>query len=306
MINQPLFSIVTITYNSSQWVSQAIESVIDSAFPDFEYIISDDCSTDETWQIIKTYDDPRIKAFRHQRNITEYPNRNFALGQSTGKYLLFVDGDDYLYGDTLQKLSDYIEAFDKAGSIWGIHEHYFPNEKLPVLLSPEEAIKWIYLANYLFGQIGFSETLFKISLLKKIGGLPVNFVSGDAYIKKLVALEAPVLLVPAGMMYWRTSPGQASAKLHKGYDGFRQNVIIDKDIVVRLSHKNYNLSIDQIKKNVAIRNVKLLLKHSFLKFKIMDGIRLYKELGFKIADFRYLFMKGDYSYRQIVEKEYDI
>ena len=94
---QPLFTVATITYNSSRWVRQAIESVLASSYTDFEYIISDDCSTDDTWDIIQEYKDGRIKAWRNQTNIGEYPNRNIVLRQAKGKYFLFIDGDDLTY-----------------------------------------------------------------------------------------------------------------------------------------------------------------------------------------------------------------
>ncbi len=300
-MDQPLFSIVTVSYNSGQWIKQAIESVLNGGFADFEYILSDDCSTDDTWNIIQSYSDPRIKCFRQQTNLTEYPNRNFALGKATGKYLLFVDGDDYLYPDTLQKLSSYLEDYPQAGSVWGIYKEYFPVERLPIMLSPEQMIKWLYLANYPFGHFGFSETLFSVSLLKKMGGFPTHFIGGDTYIKKLVAVEQPVLMVPAGMMYWRMSPDQASSRLSRNYQGFRQNVNIEKEIIQRLDEKKLNVPIHTIRRNIAIRNVKLLFKHTFLKFKILDGIKLFRELGFKIADLRFLFVKGDYTYRKLVE-----
>ncbi|RYZ26855.1 MAG: glycosyltransferase family 2 protein, partial [Chitinophagaceae bacterium] len=115
-----LFTIVTVTYNSSKWVKNAIESVLASDYASFEYIIADDCSSDETWEIISTYSDSRIRKFRHEQNRGEYANRNFALHKATGDYLLFVDGDDELYKDALSKLATYVGQFPDAGSIWGV------------------------------------------------------------------------------------------------------------------------------------------------------------------------------------------
>ena len=97
MVSKPLFTIVTVSYNSEKWIAQAIESVLSSSFRDYEYIIADDCSTDKSWEIICKYDHPQIRNFRNENNIGEYFNRNKALEAARGKYLLFVDGDDILY-----------------------------------------------------------------------------------------------------------------------------------------------------------------------------------------------------------------
>ena len=297
-----LFTIVTVTYNSSKWVRQAIESVLASEFTDFEYIIADDCSTDDTWEIIRSYPDTRIKAFRQETNLNEYQNRNFALGKASGEYLLFVDGDDELYAGTLRKLAAYIAQFPGAGSIWGISENQLNFCRLPLLLSPSEISKWIFLANIRIAHIGLAETLFKTALLKSVGGFSTKFVSGDTHMKKILAMEAPVLIVPAGFVYWRVSDGQASSKLSANYNGFRNNVAIDKDILARMKNKNLRVPVGQIEKNIKIRNIKLLLKHTLLKGKVLDCVRLYRELQFRLSDFRFLFMKGNYDYLDELEK----
>lgn len=303
---QPLFTIATVTYNSSDWVRQAIESVLASGFTDFEYIISDDCSTDQTWEIINSYNDPRIKAFRLDKNLGEYPNRNFALSKASGKYILYVDGDDELYPDTLQKLKGYIKQYPEAGSIWGITEEYFSARNLPLLLSSEEIIKWIYLANMSFAQIGFAETIFRVDVLKSLGGFSEKFISGDTYIKKLVAAEEPVLLVPPGFVFWRITPGQASSKLPANYNGYRNNVLIDREIILAILKKNYKLPFKTIEQNIQIRNMKLLVTHTLKKGKVRDFFDLYRELGFTFKDIKYLFRKGDYSYASIINKIYMI
>ena len=303
-MSAPLFTVVTITYNSSKWVGKAIETVLASHYHDFEYLICDDCSTDDTWNIINTYSDPRIKTFRHDQNGGEYPNRNFALQKSAGKYMLFVDGDDELFPDTLGKLAGYIERFPEAGSIWGAPESECDFCILPKLLYPEEITKWIYLANIRLANIGLAETLFKTELLKHLGGFSTKYISSDTHMKKLCALESPVLIVPPGMVYWRVSEGQASSRLKVNYNGFKNNVAIDQEVLPQLKKKTLDIPFFQVEKNIRIRNIKLLFKHTFLKGKIGDGIGLFKEFDFKIFDLLYLFKKGDYSYKKYLQESH--
>jgi hypothetical protein len=175
-----------------------------------------------------------------------------------------------------------------------------------LLLSSEEIIKWIYLANISFAQIGFAETVFRIDVLKRLGGFPEKFISGDTYIKKLIAVEEPVLLVPPGFVFWRITPGQASSKLPENYNGFRNNVLIDKEIISAILKKNYKLPFKTMEQNIQIRNMKLLVTHTLKRGKVRDFIYLCRELGFTFKDIKYLFKKGDYSYSSIVNKTYMI
>ena len=110
----PLVTIITVTYNSSKYVRDAIEGVLAQTYTNIEYIIGDDCSTDDTWSIIREYKDPRIKAYRNETNLGEYPNRNKAILMSTGEYLLFIDGDDYIYPHGLSYYVDLITKYPQA------------------------------------------------------------------------------------------------------------------------------------------------------------------------------------------------
>src|ERR1039458_6787046 len=93
----PKVTVAMVTFNSAKYVAQAIESILAQDFSSFELLICDDCSTDQTWAIIQGYVDTRIRAIRNDKNIGEYANRNQALFRAEGKYLIFIDGDDYLY-----------------------------------------------------------------------------------------------------------------------------------------------------------------------------------------------------------------
>ena len=303
----PLFSVVTISYNSSQWIRQAIESVLASSFTDFEYLIADDCSTDESWEIISSYTDPRIVAWKNDVNLGEYPNRNAVLQKARGRYILFVDGDDALYHYTLRNVSEYLYYYPTAVAVWGVSVKELSFVSLPQLLSAEEITRWTYLANVNVAiNTGLAETVFELDTLKKIGGFPAEFVSGDVYTKKRIALEGDVLLIPMGLIYWRQSPGQASASLSKSFTGFINNVLIDRAIITILKGKSMSLDIDQIKTNIKIRDIKLFFRHVVFKFRFLTAWRLYRQLHFSMSDFIYLFRKGDYSYRQQIAERFPL
>lgn len=94
-MKHPLLSVILPTYNRAYCVGRMIDSVLAQGFKDFELIIIDDGSTDETPKILKHYDDKRIMVLT-QSNQGVSSARNLGLSQAKGKYITFVDSDDYL------------------------------------------------------------------------------------------------------------------------------------------------------------------------------------------------------------------
>ncbi len=293
----PLFSIATITYNSSRWVRQAIESVLASSLVDFELIISDDCSSDDTWSIVKEYHDPRIKASRNSTNIGEYPNRNKVLNEAKGKFIFYIDGDDILYRDTLYTLSKYIEAFPQAEMIWGVPVNDIDFAVLPYLLSPNQITRLMFFTNLSITAIGLAETVFNVNALRSIGGFSTAYAIGDTYIKRKLALTSNVLLTPTGYSFWRRSNGQASQKASKKYRSFldlhsiNQEVLHDKNLPLSDTEKRQALS------NIRISEIKLMFSNTLLKGHFVDFFMIKQKLKITYKELLLVFQKGSYDYR---------
>lgn len=110
----PLVSIGMPVYNGELYITQAINSLINQSFSDFELIISDNCSTDETQQICKNFEliDKRIRYIRQEINIGAAANFKFVLSESIGTYFMWNAADDYRSSDCL---SYYIQKIGNAG-----------------------------------------------------------------------------------------------------------------------------------------------------------------------------------------------
>jgi glycosyltransferase involved in cell wall biosynthesis len=299
-LKQPIFTIATITYNSGKWIRQTIESILSSSFTDFELIISDDGSIDDTWEIIQQYKDSRIRAWQNEINITEYPNRNKVLNEARGLYILYIDGDDLLYKHTLRELFEYTNAFPDAAGIWGSSGMDFA--VFPYLFTPEEITRLIFFSPYHISIVGFAESLFKISVLKKVGGFSEKYKSGDVYIKKRIACEYPVLLTNPGYAFWRTSPGQASNLLRKGYHSLIEMSLINEAIVKSdffpLKDKEFENTLLYIRSSV----MKLLIVQTLFKFRIFDFFRVLKKMSKSIKDVRWVFYKINMTYKPTVKE----
>tara|TARA_B100000886_G_scaffold339584_1_gene305516 strand:- start:821 stop:1744 length:924 start_codon:yes stop_codon:yes gene_type:complete len=100
----PLVSVVIPTYNHAFFLKKAISSVIGQTFKNFELIIVDNKSTDETDEVIKSFTDPRIKVLKVENNGIIGLSRNFGIENSKGNWIAFLDSDDYWYEDRLEKI----------------------------------------------------------------------------------------------------------------------------------------------------------------------------------------------------------
>ena len=103
------FSIVIPTFNRSQKVKKAIESIINQTFQDFEIIVIDDCSTDNTSDIVNSIQDNRIKYIKNEINKERCISRNIGISKAIGEYICFLDSDDYHLPNHLQTIYNTIE-----------------------------------------------------------------------------------------------------------------------------------------------------------------------------------------------------
>jgi glycosyltransferase involved in cell wall biosynthesis len=100
-----LVSVLMASYNHERYLSEAIESVLNQTFPDLELIIVDDCSTDNSKQVIEKFlaTDKRVRAFFHNKNMGIARTTNECLNAATGKYVSFISSDDVWAPSKLEK-----------------------------------------------------------------------------------------------------------------------------------------------------------------------------------------------------------
>lgn len=107
MINQkPKISVITPLYNSAQFISKTIESVQSQTYRNYEHIIIDDCSSDDSYAIAeqKSFEDKRIVLLKNEVNSRVSLTRNRGIDIATGDYIMFLDSDDILVYDAMEIL----------------------------------------------------------------------------------------------------------------------------------------------------------------------------------------------------------
>ena len=108
-----LVSIIMPSYNTAKFISETIESVLAQTYTNWELIIVDDCSTDNTDEVVKSFlSDNRIKYIKNEKNSGAAVSRNRALREAKGKWIAFLDSDDLWMPDKLQKQIAFMKEND--------------------------------------------------------------------------------------------------------------------------------------------------------------------------------------------------
>lgn len=199
----PKVSVIMPSYNKEKYIAASIESVLAQTFQNFELIIIDDASTDNSVAIICKYQDKRIRFFQNNTNIGIAQNRNRALELAKGEYIALLDADDISANIRLEKEVEYLNNHPDIDVVFGeflemdgennISETYFVPMKNPAYIKARLMVQDIipngscmYRKNfvdkhnirYRDGYLGMDDYLFWVecSLYGKITGLSELFL----------------------------------------------------------------------------------------------------------------------------------
>jgi len=106
----PKVSVIVLTHNRPEMLRQAIGSILRQTFQDFEIVLVDDASRDNTPEVIKSFGDHRIKYIRHEVNKGEAGSRNTGVTNSSGDYIAFLDDDDEWLPEKLERQMRLLES----------------------------------------------------------------------------------------------------------------------------------------------------------------------------------------------------
>jgi len=202
-----LVSVLMTAYNREKYIAEAIESIQQSTFQEWELIIVDDCSTDETVNIAKKYaaDDHRISVYINEKNLGDYPNRKYAASYAKGKYIMYVDSDDKILEDGFSDCISAMEAFPDAGIGIQLHEN---KPSPPFYLTAEQALHRHFFENSCL-TIGPGGTILRRNFFEKIGKYPELYgPANDMYFNLKAVAAGGVLFLPFDFNYYRIHEGQ--------------------------------------------------------------------------------------------------
>ena len=132
-----LISIVTPVHNDGAFVRQTLESALAQTYTNWEMLVVDDCSTDDSADIVLSYKDPRIRYFRNEKNMGAAFSRNRALREAKGDYIAFLDGDDWWAPEKLEHQLEFMQKLKIQFSCTAYYRCYDDDpDRRPIVLAP--------------------------------------------------------------------------------------------------------------------------------------------------------------------------
>ena len=222
----PKVSVCIPTYNRAQFLVYAVQSVFHQTYTDFELIVCDDGSTDNTSEVVSQWDDPRIRYIQHPQNIGRSRNMRSGFEAARGTYFIKFDDDDALAPEFLAKTVAVLEVQPNVDFVctnhWIINRH---GERM-TSATEENAAKWgkdklqeriipdLLVQTFQYQSLQVGSTLFRRTCLNE-----VNFMRPEAdgcedfdLLVRLALAGKKGYFIPEYLMEYRFHGGQTSLK----------------------------------------------------------------------------------------------
>jgi glycosyltransferase involved in cell wall biosynthesis len=290
---KPSISVIMSVFNSQAYLKSAIESILKQTFTDFEFLIIDDNSSDNSFEILKSFNDPRIKIFKRKKNCGLTSNLNFLIKKSKAPLIARMDADDIAEKDRLKKQYEFLKIH-KEFSLIGtraliIDENNNEINKIVVPSDFEEIISKIFLQNvFVHPTIMFTkESIIKVGLYDE------NYRKAQDYhlILKYIFNNLKVYNLKDYLLQYRIHNNSISIStkdkqeeyaikaLQWAYDNVLDLNFSDEDIKL-LRHVYYwHRDIEEFKKALKVKSlVKALNKALNSKFKLKNKLLIKNDL----------------------------
>jgi len=203
----PLISIVMPVYNEEKYIKESIDSILNQTFENFEFIIIDDASTDNSWDIIKSYDDKRILAIQNKINLGNYPSRNEGARMAKGKYIAVMDSDDIACAERLEKQYKYLEKHPHLVAL-GSEFTFSDGKKITKSPLSYEGICISLIKNF---KLLHPSLMIRNSFFHSIGGYDEKYKYASDYdLFCRICLNGEIEILEDTLMIYRRHPNQIS------------------------------------------------------------------------------------------------
>ena len=201
--------VVLLTYNHVEVIESTLQSILDQTITGYEVIVSDDCSTDGTWERILEIAgrEPRIKAIRTPHNLSMPGNANYAVAQTTRPYIALLHHDDLYRKDLLEKWAEVLERHSNVGFVFNRYGSPDPGKHDGPAFSEECMNGRWFLENYLLAGWGCpvrGTAMIPRAWWNRVGGMQERFnLIADVDLWMRLARQADVGYVAEPVIYVR-------------------------------------------------------------------------------------------------------
>lgn len=214
-------SVVIPTYNRAGSIKGAIESVLVQTYPVYEVIVADDCSQDDTEEIVKSIEDDRVRYYRLPENKGAGGARNFGVSKAKGEYIAFHDSDDAWVPQKLERQMAYYEEHPECGLVYSAYEMLLPYDIRHVVpdLNRKNCLEGnIFEPLLLQNTIGAPTVVMPMRVFEEVGGFDESMRSLEDWDFALkVAQRYSIGFVPEVLLKVTSSAGGVSSNVGAYY-----------------------------------------------------------------------------------------
>lgn len=281
-----LVSVLTTAFNREKYIEDAIKSVLNSTFKNFELVIVDDQSTDATLEIAREYErqDDRVRVHVNEENLGDYPNRNRAASLAEGKYIKYLDADDLIYPHGLEAMVRSIEQFPDAAFGLGRPPSY--TVPYPTQISPSELFREHFFEGVRWHNSPLS-AIIRREAFEAVGGFSGRPYVGDMEMWLNLGARYPAVKLMGGFGFWRKHEAQET-NYRKTNEELARDTIL-RHLVQKEALRDSECPLPDSEKEAAMDIIRhRLAREVFWRFrqgKFGVAREIYKQSGFNLSDF---------------------
>lgn len=199
-------SVIISVYNTKKYLKKCLESIIVDDYKELEILVIDDHSEESSFDLIKKINDKRIKYIYKEKNVGLSIIKQYGLDIAKGKYVIFIDSDDYIEKNSIKRMYDNIKKYKADISICDMVYVYpnkmykFTKNKVVKLFNRKEAMKALYLDRGI--TFSLSNKLFKKELFKGLYINDIKLAEDNNIIYKVFDRVNKVVYDPFGGYYY--------------------------------------------------------------------------------------------------------
>lgn len=206
-------SVIMPVYNGEKYLREAIDSVLNQTFRNFEFIIIDDGSSDSSAEIINSYNDPRIKYFKKE-NSGIADSLNFGIDKSQGEFIARMDCDDICMPNRFERQIKFFEENPELVLVasWATEINSIGEETEEIKYPP---LKWKKIKRYglLHNPFIHPTTIFRKDLIKIVGNYSLKFLHNEDYeLWTRVIYKYPCMNIDEKLIKYRTHENSVTRK----------------------------------------------------------------------------------------------
>jgi glycosyltransferase involved in cell wall biosynthesis len=204
MEKQPLVTVFMAMYNGEKYVAAAINSALNQSLQDFELLIIDDGSKDNSYQVVKAFTDPRIRVLQNEQNIGLYRTRSRGVAEARGRYFAILDCDDLANAERLSAPVNFLEQHPDHAACFGLSD-FIDSDDRPLPSQPMEAgaHAWVDTLSFFYNPFINSTLVMRTDILRQYDYRAGYEPTEDYDLMQRVIADHHVAILPQKLIRYR-------------------------------------------------------------------------------------------------------